>query len=53
MFFIAYMEVAQMIANERLQNDRKALEHQVSLMRGKIEEMMAAAVALEMNKKRH
>lgn len=52
MFFIAYMEVAQMIANERLQNDRKALEHQVSLMRGKIEEMMAA-VALKMNKKRH
>lgn len=40
-------EVAQSIANERLQNDRKALEHKESLIRAEIEELTAVVVALE------
>lgn len=40
-------EIAQSIANERLQNDRKALEHKESLIRAEIEELTAVVVALE------
>ncbi len=40
-------EAAQSIANERLQNDRKALEHKESLIRAEIEELTAVVVALE------
>ncbi|STY98628.1 Plasmid replication region DNA-binding N-term [Moraxella caprae] len=40
-------EIAQSIANERLQNDRKALEHKESLIRAEIEELTAVIVALE------
>lgn len=40
-------EVAQSIANERLQNERKALEHKEILMRAEIEEMTAVVIALE------
>lgn len=40
-------EVAQKIANEQLQNERKELEHKENLMRAEIEEMMAVVVALE------
>lgn len=40
-------EVAQSIANERLQNDRKALEHKETLVRAEIEELTAVVVALE------
>lgn len=40
-------EIAQNIANERLQNDRKALEHKETLVRAEIEELTAVVVALE------
>lgn len=40
-------EIAQSIANERLQNDRKALEHKETLVRAEIEELTAVIVALE------
>lgn len=40
-------EVAQKIANEQLQNERKALEHKEILMRAEIEEMTAVVIALE------